>query len=117
MKTLMCILFLCGIASAQEQPEQKTLDASAYYLIGSTAADYLSSQWLDRTKHREGNTYLGDNPAMQAALMTGTTVLSLYTAKMLRETGHPRAAKITNYIIGSLHLGAATWNIQLRIRK
>jgi hypothetical protein len=97
-------------------PDARLFDFSTWYMIGGFAADYFSSQWLDKNKFREGNPVMDLGPYGQAGLLAGSCAMAIAAKKTLIESGHPKAARIMSYAVGSIHYGAAGWNIQLRLR-
>lgn len=91
----------------------KAVDESQIFLIGGTATDFISTV---TTKGREANPLMGQNWKAQAGMMAGSTALTLMLNGTLKDMGHPKAAKILNYIVGGIHFGAAGWNFRLGLK-
>jgi hypothetical protein len=105
---ILCIVFLILLTTPC-----LALDNSQWLLIGGTASDYFSVQgW-------HGGREL--NPAMpnrtsQAVVMSVTSGIAFATSYALKKHGHPKAARVLNYIVGGAHFGAAVWNVKERCK-
>lgn len=109
--SLVPIMLLISLLAA---PSAHAIDKSQIYLITGTVADDFAS--TVSTKGREANPAMPDNWKGQAAMMAGSTALMLTMGKMFRDLGHPKAAKVLNYIVGSVHFGAAGLNFRLGLK-
>lgn len=120
---LLMLIATCNTAHAAERtpiqpPERPRLvDRSMIYMFAGTAADFGTTRWaLADPRFREGNPMLGNSVGSQVAIMGGLTGINVLLAKSLKDSGHPKAAKVLCYISGSIHFGAAAYNVQLKWR-
>jgi hypothetical protein len=87
------------------------VDKSQLFLVAGT--DFASTV---STNSREMNPVMGQGWKGQAVAMTGSTALVLVLGKTLKDMGHPKAARVMNYIMGSVHFGAAGLNFRLGLK-
>lgn len=111
MKTLLLVLLFSVSASAQD----RAYTFSRLALYQGAAFDVITTERaLLRPYTREMNPVLGNTRGRRVATVAGLTIATDFITRKLHRDGHTKAARITNFIIGSVHIGAGVWNERQR---
>jgi hypothetical protein len=89
-------------------------DKSMIFLVAGSTADFVSP--LGASNLREVNSSMGQTWQSQAAVIGATTAFTIVGGHILKKFGHPKAARVLNYIVGGAHFGAAVWNVKERCK-
>jgi hypothetical protein len=119
MKLIIALLLAIPVYSAnrENQADKIAFQAAQVTFVASTAADFYSGTRLDKRFCHESNPMLGQNRAVQAAVMAGSTTAVLLLSRWVhRQPG--RINRIVGYstLIGGtvLHGWAAQHNLRLK---
>jgi len=115
MKTRIFILIFSSLtllSTPTLRADDKCYRLSQAVLVGGTFADWQSSAGL-----REVGPMATNSRGGQAAMMAATSGLTyLISHHLLYKTGHRKAAKIMNAVVGGMHFSAAAWNWKEKAR-
>lgn len=101
------IVALCFLCSHQD----RAYNASRLALYSGAAFDTVTTVVLPG---RESNPILGQDHARLAVAEVGLTAVSTWATRSLDKSGHRKAATVMNFVTGSFHFAAGSWNIHAK---
>lgn len=99
---LVALCFLCS-------SHDKAYDASRVALYSGAAFDLTTTVAI---KGHEADPVATQAPVAQVAIIGGLVVISDSLTRDLKKRGHTKAATVINFVSGSVHFAAGTWNIK-----
>ena len=108
-KIVVMIASLVILVMPERGMGQGWYTASRVVLYGGLAVDLGTTERAISRGAVEMNPALGQGRGQRMGVAIGGTVLvDLVTRGMRRE--HPRFARVLNFLVGSVHVGAGAWN-------
>lgn len=102
---ILTILFAIPLHAQQDRISRITLYSGLAFDLGTTEA-------ARRAGYQEANPILGQNPYRRIATATGLTVGTDWLIQRYIRPEHPKLARVLNFTIGSVHIGAGVWNLK-----